>query len=80
METKIATELTRFQPGSLAIQVLQEQRQQMLPVIETEAQRVLNAKYAEAENAIELLRTQNQTISAAEAQLQNTLTDRKSVV
>ncbi len=74
VETEIATELTRFQPGSLAIQVLQEQRQQMLPVIEAEAQRVLNAKYAEAENAIELLRTQNQTISAAEAQLQNTLT------
>ncbi|MEO0434666.1 MAG: polysaccharide biosynthesis tyrosine autokinase [Cyanobacteria bacterium J06656_5] len=74
VETEIATELTRFQPGSLAIQVLQEKRQQMLPVIETEAQRVLNAKYAEAENAIELLRTQNQTISAAEAQLQNTLT------
>ena len=46
----------------------------MMPVIEAEAQRVLNAKYAEAANAIDLLETQNQTIAAAEAQLQNTLT------
>ncbi|MGD1951912.1 MAG: GumC family protein [Leptolyngbyaceae cyanobacterium] len=74
VETEIATELTRFQPGSLAIQVLQEKREQIRPVIQAEAQRVLNAKYAEAENAIELLETQNQTIAIAEAQLQNTLT------
>ncbi|MEM8613320.1 MAG: polysaccharide biosynthesis tyrosine autokinase [Cyanobacteria bacterium P01_H01_bin.105] len=74
VETEIATELTRFQPGSLAIQVLEEKRQRMLPVIDAEAQRVLNAKYAEAANAIELLETQNQTIAAAEVQLQNTLT------
>ncbi|ESA38921.1 capsular exopolysaccharide biosynthesis protein [Leptolyngbya sp. Heron Island J] len=74
VETEIATELTRFQPGSLAIQVLQEKRDRMLPVIDAEAQRVLNAKYAEAENAIELLATQNDTIAAAEAQLQSTLT------
>ncbi|NEZ65786.1 polysaccharide biosynthesis tyrosine autokinase [Leptolyngbyaceae cyanobacterium CCMR0082] len=74
VETEIATELTRFQPGSLAIQVLEDKRERILPVIEAEAQRVLNAKYAEAENAIELLSTQNVTIAAAEAQLQNTLT------
>ncbi|MEM1255564.1 MAG: polysaccharide biosynthesis tyrosine autokinase [Cyanobacteria bacterium P01_H01_bin.21] len=74
VETEIATELTRFQPGSLTIQVLQEKREQMRPVIKAEAQRVLNAKYAEAENAIELLETQNQTIAIAEAQLQSTLT------
>lgn len=74
VETEIAAELTRFQPGSLAIQVLEEKRDRMLPVIEAEAQRVLNAKYAEAENEIELLATQNDTIAAAEAELQNTLT------
>ena len=74
VETEIATELTRFQPGSLAIQVLQEKREQILPVIDAEAQRVLEAKYTEARNNIELLETQNQTIAIAEAQLQNTLT------
>ncbi|MEO0348700.1 MAG: polysaccharide biosynthesis tyrosine autokinase [Cyanobacteria bacterium P01_A01_bin.15] len=74
VETEIATELTRFQPGSLAIQVLQDKRQRILPVIDAEARRVLNAKYAEAANAIEILETQNQTIAAAEAQLQSTLT------
>ena len=74
VETEIATELTRFQPGSLAIQVLQEKRDRILPVLDTEAQRVLEAKYTEAENNIELLETQNQTIAIAEAQLQNTLT------
>ena len=74
VEIEIATELTRFQAGSLAIQVLQEQRQQMLPVIEAEAQRVLNAKYIEAQTSIELLKTQHQTIATAETQLQNNLT------
>ncbi|MEA5466517.1 GumC family protein [Leptothoe sp. PORK10 BA2] len=74
VETEIATELTRFQPGSLVIQVLQDKRERMLPVLEAEAQRVLNAKYTEAENAVAILETQNQTIAAAEAQLQNTLT------
>ncbi|MEO0869377.1 MAG: polysaccharide biosynthesis tyrosine autokinase [Cyanobacteria bacterium J06642_11] len=74
VETEIATELTRFQPGSLRIRVLEEQRQQMLPVIDAEAQRVLNARYTEAENMIQILETQNQTIAAAEVQLQNTLT------
>lgn len=74
VETEIAGELTRFQPGSLKIQVLEEKRQQMLPVIDAEAQRVLNARYTAAENAIEILETQNQTVAAAEAQLQNTLT------
>ncbi|MBT9312478.1 GumC family protein [Leptothoe kymatousa] len=74
VETEIATELTRFQPGSLRIQVLEEQRQRMMPVIEAEAQRVVNARYTEAENTIQILETQNQTIAAAEAQLQNTLT------
>ncbi|MEM6253245.1 MAG: polysaccharide biosynthesis tyrosine autokinase [Cyanobacteria bacterium P01_D01_bin.156] len=74
VETEIATELTRFQPGSLRIQILEEQRTRMLPVIEAEAQRVVNARYIEAENAIQILETQNQTIAAAEAQLQNTLT------
>lgn len=74
VETELATELTRFQPGSLKIQVLEEKRQQMLPVIDAEAQRVLNARYTEAANAIEVLETQNQTIASAEAQLQNTMT------
>ncbi|MBE9070773.1 polysaccharide biosynthesis tyrosine autokinase, partial [Leptolyngbya cf. ectocarpi LEGE 11479] len=74
VETELATELTRFQPGSLKIQVLEEKRQQMLPVLDAEAQRVLNARYTEAANAIEVLETQNQTIASAEAQLQNTMT------
>ena len=74
VETEIATELTRFQPGSLAIQILQDKRTQLLPVIDTEAQRVLEAKFTEAENAIQILEAQSQTVAAAEAQLQNTLT------
>ncbi|MBT9312476.1 GumC family protein [Leptothoe kymatousa] len=75
VETEIAAGLTRFQPDTLEIQVLQEQREQLLPVLEAEAQRVLNAQSVGALNDIQVLKTQSQTLAQAESQLQTTLTD-----
>ncbi|MEM9806137.1 MAG: polysaccharide biosynthesis tyrosine autokinase [Cyanobacteria bacterium P01_D01_bin.56] len=74
VETEIAAGLTRFQPDTLEVQVLRERRQQLLPVLDAEAQRVLNAKSAGALNDIQVLATQSQTLAQAETQLQTTLT------
>ncbi|MEM1242900.1 MAG: polysaccharide biosynthesis tyrosine autokinase, partial [Cyanobacteria bacterium P01_H01_bin.26] len=74
VETEIAAGLTRFQPDSLEIQVLRDKRELLLPVLEAEAERVLNAKSAGALNDIQVLETQSQTLAQAEAQLQGTLT------
>ena len=74
VETEIAAGLTRFQPDSLEIQVLRDKRELLLPVLEAEAERVLNAKSAGALNDIQVLETQSQTLAQAEGQLQGTLT------
>ena len=75
IETDIADGLTRFQPDTLEIRVLQERREQLLPVLEAEAQRVLNAESAGAVTDIQVLENQSQTLAQAEAQLQATLTE-----
>ncbi len=75
VELEIAAELTRFQPDSLEIRVLQDKRERLLPVLEAEAQRVLNARSAGAINDIQVLETQSQTLAQAESQLQQTLTE-----
>ncbi|MGD1853749.1 MAG: GumC family protein [Leptolyngbyaceae cyanobacterium] len=75
IEAEIAANLTRFQPSSLRIQVLQEQRERLLPVLAAEAQRVIGARTAGAINDIQVLETQSQTLAQAENQLQSTLTE-----
>ena len=74
VETEIAAELTRFQPDSLEIQVLQDKRELLLPVLDIEARRVLSARSAGAVNDIQILEDQSQTLAQAETQLQDTLT------
>ncbi|MEL6232590.1 MAG: polysaccharide biosynthesis tyrosine autokinase [Cyanobacteria bacterium J06627_3] len=74
VETEIAAGLTRFQPDSLEIQVLQDKRELLLPVLDREARRVLSARSAGAVNDIQLLEDQSQTLAEAETQLQDTLT------
>ncbi|OLT63568.1 capsular biosynthesis protein [Moorena bouillonii PNG] len=69
VETQIAGELTRFQPQSTAIQLLQTQRQNLLPVLEQEAERVLNSKFAEGVTEVQRLETQRQTLFVAQQQL-----------
>lgn len=75
IETEIAAALTRFQPDTLEIRVLEEKRERLLPVLEAEAQRVLNARSAAAVNDIQVLATQSQTLALAESNLQSTLTE-----
>ncbi|MBE9068850.1 polysaccharide biosynthesis tyrosine autokinase [Leptolyngbya cf. ectocarpi LEGE 11479] len=75
VETEIAAGLTRFQPDTLEIQVLQDKRERLLPVLAAEAQRVLNARSAGALNEIQVLETQSQTLALAESKLQATLTE-----
>ena len=66
VETKMAAELTRFEPGSLAIRVLEEQRANILPLLQQEAQRVLGTHQAIAANNLERLAAQSQTLGQAE--------------
>ncbi|NEO44040.1 MAG: polysaccharide biosynthesis tyrosine autokinase, partial [Moorea sp. SIO4A3] len=69
IETQIAGELTRFQPQSTAIQLLQNQRQNLLPILEQEAERVLNSKFAEGVTEVQRLETKRQTLFVAQQQL-----------
>ncbi|NEO47402.1 MAG: polysaccharide biosynthesis tyrosine autokinase [Moorea sp. SIO4A3] len=69
VETQIAAELTRFQPQSTAIRLLQNQRQNLLPILEQEAERILGAKLAEAVTEVQRLETQRQTLLVAQQQL-----------
>jgi len=69
VETKKATELTRFQPESLSIRVIDEQRQNIIPLLEKEAQRVVGTKLAQATIEITTLQVQKDAIAAAQLQL-----------
>lgn len=66
IETEIAKELTRFEPDSLSIQVLEEERENMLPLLQQEAQRVLNTKQAIALNQLQILTLQNEVLTSEE--------------
>ena len=74
VEAEIAAGLTRFQPDSLRIRVLEEKRDRLLPILEAEAQRVISATAAGAFSDIQVLETESQTLTQAETQLQETLT------
>ncbi|MBX2865896.1 MAG: polysaccharide biosynthesis tyrosine autokinase [Leptolyngbyaceae cyanobacterium MAG.088] len=73
IESNIADGLTRFHSDSLEILVLREKRERLLPILEEEAQRVLDARSVGALNDIEILETQSATLTKAETQLQDTL-------
>lgn len=75
IETNIATELTRFQEESLTIRVLQEQRQNLLPVLRQEAQRVVGTQLADAITQLQILQARSQALDQAQAQLDQNLED-----
>jgi len=68
VESKIAQELTRFDPSSLSIRVLQEQKENLLPLLAQEAERVVGTKQAIATNNLQLIDLQSQTLESAESQ------------
>jgi len=63
VETEIATELTRFGDDALAIQVLREQRDNLLPLLRQEAQRVVGGRLAEVATQIQVLEAQRQALA-----------------
>ncbi|MEL7333707.1 MAG: polysaccharide biosynthesis tyrosine autokinase, partial [Cyanobacteria bacterium J06560_2] len=66
VESKIAQELTRFSPNSLSIRVLEEQRANLLPLLQQEAQRVVGTKKALATNEFQVMAVQSDALLLAE--------------
>ena len=69
LETQIAYELSRFQGDSPSIQSLKDKEQNLLPLIQEEAKRVLSSRFAEATIQIQTLDVQSQELAKAEQQL-----------
>ena len=80
VETTIAEELTRFTPDSLAIRVLKERRENILPLLQQEAQRVVGAQQAIALNNLQVMETQSQTLAEAEQQTAQGLTQLPALI
>ena len=80
VETTIAEELTRFTPDSLAIRVLKERRENILPLLQQEAQRVVGAQQAIALNNLQVMEVQSQTLSEAEQQTAQGLTQLPTLI
>lgn len=70
LESQLSAELVRFQPDSPSIAVLEEKRQNLLPLIEDEQKRYIGLKIAEATTAIKKLEVQSQEIAQVEQQAQ----------
>lgn len=68
VESEIAAELTRFSPESLSIRVLQEQRENLLPLLQQEAQRVVGTQQAMVNNEFQIMAVQSDTLAIAEQQ------------
>ncbi len=69
IEVQIAAESTRFKDGNITIQLLKQKRDNLLPILQEEAQRVLGTKLAEAGSEIELLRSSQQSLNRTEVDL-----------
>ena len=69
VESQIAADLTRFQENSPSIQALRQKRENLLPVLRQEANRVLENKLVEVRNQISALQTQESKIAQAESSL-----------
>jgi polysaccharide biosynthesis transport protein len=65
IESKIATESVRFKPNNPAIQALEQQRNNLLPLLRDEAERALGAKLAAVENQLSILRVRQTAIATA---------------
>lgn len=68
LESQLSGELVRFQPDSPSIAVLEEKRQNLLPLIEDEQKRYVGLKLAEAATLIQKLEVQSQELARVEKQ------------
>ena len=80
VETEIAEELTRFQPDSLAIKVLEEKRDNIVPLLEQEAARALNAEQTIAQSNLKVIQAQSRMLSNAEAQADSEVSILPSII
>ena len=80
VETAIAAELTRFSPNSLAIRVLEEQRANMLPLLQQEAQRVVGTQEALATSNLQIIEGQSETLAQAEQQVSQALSQLPTLI
>lgn len=68
LEAQLSGELVRFQPDSPSIKVLEEKRQNLLPLIEDEQRRYVGLKLAEATSVLQNLEVQSQELARVEQQ------------
>lgn len=69
IDAQIAGELARFQPNHPTIQTLQEKRNNLVPIIQAEARRILTLKMAEAATVMQKIEVDSQQLSKAEQEL-----------
>jgi polysaccharide biosynthesis transport protein len=69
VEVQIAQELTRFGPNSLSIRVLQEKRNNLLPLLQKEAQTAVGGKVAALVTQIQSLQIQREVLDQSQIQL-----------
>lgn len=69
VEVKVAEESTRFQASNPAIRLLQEKRNNLLPLLRQEAGRVLGGELAQVATEIQELEVRSQAIASAQSQL-----------
>ncbi|BAU11613.1 hypothetical protein LEP3755_21120 [Leptolyngbya sp. NIES-3755] len=67
LESKIATESTRFQSDTDEMRALRQQRDSLVPVLRQEAQRVLGNQMAKIGTDLSLLETRRQVLNRADA-------------
>ena len=70
LDTQISGELARFQADNPVVRTLQEKRDNLLPIINAEAKRILNIRMAQSAIIIRKIEVDNQQLTQAEQQLQ----------
>ena len=69
IEVQLAEERTRFGSGSLTIQVLEEKRNNLIPLLQQEAQQAMSSKAAELAIRIQTLQVQRDALNQAQSKL-----------
>ncbi len=70
IDAQIATELTRFRPENPAIQSLEKQRDNLLPLLERQANQFLDNRLAEANVQLRMLNVQLRSVNEAKAEIE----------
>ena len=73
LDTQISGELARFQTDNPVIQTLQDKRNNLLPIINAEAKRILSTRIAQAAVLVRKVEVDNQQLTQEEQKLQNEL-------